>query len=55
MRSSIEYKFDNVAGEMQDACDNLGLYTHPNDLTRNENFQRLNDECGRARPWDEGK
>lgn len=40
MRSSSQHKFDNVVGEMQDACDNLGLYTHPYDRIPNEHLQR---------------
>lgn len=41
MRSSSQHKFDNVVGEMQDACDNLGLYTHPYDRIPNEHLQRF--------------
>jgi hypothetical protein len=42
MRSSSKEKFDNIVGQMQDACDNLGLYTHPNDRIPNEHLNRFN-------------
>jgi hypothetical protein len=41
MRSSSPNKFDNIVGQMQDACDNLGLYTHPNDRIPKEYLQRF--------------
>ncbi|MBA4143491.1 MAG: hypothetical protein H0X43_10955 [Nitrosospira sp.] len=41
MRSSSQHKFDNIVGEMQDACDSLGLYTHPNDRIPDEHLQRF--------------